>query len=114
MGAIVRRADIIAKTEPLTEQTLLKEIFGIKEETFGLRKKKKYVLKQIKDIVSSIGPGTKQFVIYCLLRLIDDEIVYHYKFKEAWNMHKAKILIKYLMWYIENNIEEIQQNLVVV
>ena len=114
MGDIVRRADIIAKAELLTEQTLLKEIFGLKEETFRLKKKKKYVLKQIKDIVRGIGPGSKQFAIYCLLRLIDEEIVYHYNFKEAWKIHKAKILIIYSMWYIKNNIEKIQQNLVVV
>jgi len=113
MGEIVRRANIIAKTEPLTEQTLLKEIFGLKEETYSIKRKKKYVLKQIKDIVSSIGQGSKQFVIYCLLRLIEDEIVCHYKFKEAWERNKSKIF-NYRMWYIRNNIEGIQQNLVVV
>lgn len=108
------RANLIAKTEPLTEETLLKEIFGFKEETFSLRKKKKYVLKQIKDIVKGIGAERKQFVIYCLLRLIDDEIVCHYNFKEAWERNRAKILINYTIWYIRNNIEEIQQTLVVV
>ncbi len=120
MEEIVRRADVIAKTEPLTEETLLKEIFGFQENTFRLRKKKKYVLKQVKSIIRKYTRSTsyfvfdKQCIIYCIIRLYNEKVIYGYNFKWAWEVYLSRIVLQYKYWYVENKINEIQRAFIVV
>lgn len=111
--------NLIAKTQPLTEETLLKEIFGFQNNTFRLRKKMKYVLKQLKDIVryangSGVDLEYKQFVIYAFIRMWNDETIYDYNFIEAWVNYRAKIMIQYKVWFFANGIKEIQRSLIIV
>lgn len=120
MGEIVRRADVIAKTEPLTEETLLKEIFGFQEETFWIRNKKKYVLKQVENIIRKYTRHTsyfvfdKQCIIYCIIRLYHEKVVYDYNLKLAWRLYFTRIVLQYKFWYDVNRIKDIQLAFIVV
>lgn len=116
---MIGRANLIAKTEPLTQRTLLKEIFGFTNNTCRLRNKKKYVLRQLKDIVkygekNGEDSEYKSFVIYSFIRMWNEEKVYDYNFKEAWLKYRSEIIIRYKVWYNINGIKDIQRSLIVV
>ena len=116
---MIGRANVVAKNEQLTEKTLLKEIFGVQQNTFKLRKKKKDVLKQLKYLEryteknSALIAG-QQFIVYSLIRLWHEGLVTDYNFISAWRKNMARIIILYRSWYDDKNIEELQRALVVV
>ncbi len=112
------RAELIAKTQPLTETTLIKEIFGFSNNTFKIRNKKKHVLKQLHYVLDEHkrkgSKFTKEFIIYCFIKLWHEGNIYNYDFDMAWLENLMRIVWRYKDWYDENNIEEIQQTLVLV
>ncbi|MBQ8044349.1 MAG: hypothetical protein IJ272_09450 [Clostridia bacterium] len=113
----MNRANIIAKTELLTEEILLREVFGICQNTYSIRKKKKLVLQQLKELLAELDERhciDKKFVIYCFIRLWEEGEVYNYDFKSAFLRRIYSVLIRYGDWYAENKINEIQESLIVV
>jgi len=113
----MNRANIIAKTEFLTEEILLREVFDKCRNICSIRKKKKKILQDLKEVASLFGKEfylDKQFIIYAFIRLWYENKVEDYEFKRAFYKYIYIVVGRYGDWYGENKIREIQEALIVV
>ena len=100
------RVDEIALNEALTEQVLLREIFGEDCNSFWVRRKKEKILYDLKRIFI-LFPALKdmydeRFVIYSFIRLWYDGKIQKFNFGRCWRENIYLVLIKYGQYYDEH------------
>ena len=101
----VERVDKIALNEALTEEVLLREIFGQCKDSFWIRRRKEKVLYDLKRLFELFpalkGLHDERFIIYSFIRLWEEGRVEKFNFGKAWREHIVLVLMCYAEHYNE-------------
>ena len=105
----IKSVDIIAKTEKLTRNVLLREIFPEHNESTYFKEKKKELISDL-ECISSRNHLEERVVIYCFLCMWKAGLVKNLNFWESFNENGVHILLEYINHYYKN-IHKLQQKL---